>query len=548
MLKVLFRARDRFVREQAGNVAILFAVSAIPLLGLMGGAVDFTRHHRYKVELLNAMDATAIALVRSGPESDAEADAFVNQYMAALLPRFVGNEAPARQQAARGSMFSMAAAAAPDAPAPASGARDPMLHMQPFDAVEIEGGWRVVSDGYMDTAFLPLIGMDEMLLDLSSEVMMSGGKFEIALALDNTGSMDLHGRMDALKDASTQLVEDLYREEGTESRVEMALVPFVTAVNIKAGGQFDMDWIEPTGDPEIYGMNFATPQNRLELFDRMQNADWKGCVEARSEALGLDEDDIEPTSADTRFVPYLWPDEPTGYGNSYLPDPSGGSAWDKLRDVAKYRGRAASDTTVRGPNAGCPRPLVPLTNDDELMKAELELMRPHNRITRGEGNNTGTNVAQGLMWAWSVLSPEKPFDQNVADYNDPEVTKVLVLLSDGRNQIVAQGDQVTESDYSSYGYLAAGRLGVTRAEDYEQAELEVDAKVSRICERIKAKGIRLYTILFQVDFDRTQDLFRDCASEDEDGEPLYFYVPEPEQLETAFENIGEDLTTLRLTR
>jgi hypothetical protein len=51
-----------------------------------------------------------------------------------------------------------------------------------------------------------------------------------------------------------------------------------------------------------------------------------------------------------------------------------------------------------------------------------------------------------------------------------------------------------------------------------------------------------------VDFAKTQDLFRDCASKDENGDPLYFYVPQPSQLETAFREIGEDLTSLRVTR
>lgn len=175
-------------------------------------------------------------------------------------------------------------------------------------------------------------------------------------------------------------------------------------------------------------------------------------------------------------------------------------------------------------------------------------MKPHNA---SGGNSSGTNVAQGLVWAWRVLSPDAPFEEGV-EYKDTEVQKVLVLLSDGRNQIVSGGrreDRITQSDYSSFGYLADGRLGYDRAEDFERAERTVDEKVARVCENIKAKGIRLYTILFQVDFERTQDLFRSCASVDEEtGEPLYHYVPVASELETAFKDIGKDLNTLRITR
>lgn len=269
MLKVLFRARQRFDQDQRGNVAILFAFTAIPLIGLLGGAVDVTRHQRYKADLLSAMDATAIALVRQGDLSDAKADEFVNSYIAPMLP-------------GQGS--------------------DRTLHMQRFNAIGIEGGYRVVSDGYMDTAFLPIVGISDMALDLETEVVASGGKYEIALALDNTGSMQNHGRIGALRDAATQLVDDLYGKDGAKDRVKMALIPFVTAVNIKAQGKFDMSWIDPIGSEDYFHVNFDKPVDRIDLIENKMHGTWKGCVEARAEE---DEEDTLPASAATRWVPYL---------------------------------------------------------------------------------------------------------------------------------------------------------------------------------------------------------------------------------------------------
>lgn len=510
MFRVLQRARKRFRRDQRGNIAILSAFTAIPLIGLVSGAVDMTRQAHYKVKVANAMDAAAIALVRSGIDDDAEADQFVNTFIGTMVP---------------------------------SNSADPMLHLNPFDAIKIPGGYRVKSDGFLETAFMPVVGISTLRLDLTSEVVMSTGDYEVALALDNTGSMARFGRIEALREAAGQLVDDLYREPGTEDRVKMALVPFVTAVNIKTPGVFQSNWIDPTGANQgVFGFNFERPANRLTLFDQM-GVPWAGCVEAR--AAPDDEDDTAPTSAATRWVPYLWPDEPDrGYGNNYITQRGGGSDLDLLRDVDKYavpRGTRVPNTASLGPNAACPRPIVELTNDTQRMHDEIERMRPHN--TSG-GNNSGTNVAQGLMWGWSVLSPEEPFSQGVA-YNDDETTKVLVLLSDGRNQIVDNND-VTESDYTSYGYLAANRLGSRN--NYLVAERTVDAKVSRICQNIKDQGIRIYTILFQVDFDETQEIFRQCASVSGNGTPLYYYVPDASQLITAFNEIGKDLTSLRVSR
>jgi len=64
----------------------------------------------------------------------------------------------------------------------------------------------------------------------------------------------------------------------------------------------------------------------------------------------------------------------------------------------------------------------------------------------------------------------------------------------------------------------------------------------------RAAGIRVYTILFQVDFERTKDVFRNCASKDDDGKPLYQYVPNASELGAAFAEIGEDLTKLAISR
>ena len=80
------------------------------------------------------------------------------------------------------------------------------------------------------------------------------------------------------------------------------------------------------------------------------------------------------------------------------------------------------------------------------------------------------------------------------------------------------------------------------------AEQTIDGKVARICEKIKAKGIRLYTILFQVDFEETQDIFRDCASTGDDGQPLYQYVPTTEALQAAFNQIGKDMSEIYVSR
>ena len=44
----------------------------------------------------------------------------------------------------------------------------------------------------------------------------------------------------------------------------------------------------------------------------------------------------------------------------------------------------------------------------------------------------GTNIMEGVMWGWRVLSPEPPFTEGKA-YDDPENDKFLIVMTDGEN-------------------------------------------------------------------------------------------------------------------
>ncbi len=511
MWKVLARARRRFAENQRGNVAIFFAVTAIPLLGLLGGAVDLTRHQRHKVDLMNAMDSAAIALARRGAEDDADADAFVNEYIAALLP----------------------------------GGGDPMLNVGRFNTVEIDGGFRIVSNAVMDTAFMPVIGIQQMPINLSTEVMTSGGNYEVALALDNTGSMARRNKIGALRDASNHLVDILYEEDGAAERVKMALVPFTTTVNIR-GAAFDPNWL----DPEGLGLGvhrfdaYDRAVSRIDIFESLGDGSvgtdglpisWKGCVEAREG--GYDIDDTAPGSDPvTRWTPYLSPDGSDrrswprfASANSYLNDQTGGrgTPMERLKNVDKYFSpiiRASFDENI-GPNESCRGPIVELTNDQARMRSAIGAMEPGGY----------THIPQGLVWGWRVLSPEQPFNQGVA-YDETNTQKVLVLLSDGKNTF--------PETYTSYGHRFGGRLASNEWAGVQR----LNEKVTDICEQVKARGIRLYMILLEENDPATQQIFEDCASVNDEGEPLYYEVPDASTLTAVFGEIGTDLTNIRISR
>ena len=515
MQKVLFRARGSYAREsfaqdQRGNVAILFAFSMVPLIGLLGGAVDLMRHSRHEVQIQNAMDAAALALTKRGAANDADADRFVNDYISAVVP-----------------------------------ATDRMLEVDPFDATKTETGYMVRATGMMQTAFMPVVGIQALPINLESEVSMSTQRYEVALALDNTGSMLERGKIGALKEAANHLIDTLSEKPGAEDLVKMALVPFATSVNIR-GDAFKDAWLDPTGAGLGSHQNdsYDRTVSRLDIFDALSDGRkgtdglptaWKGCIEARAGVNDID--DVEPgRNPATRWTPYLSPDGADGgrgedyaRSNSYLDDQTDdeGSALERLRNTDKYfRPIVTADYGAEtGPNQGCGAPVVELNSDQKRM---------HDAINAMEATGY-THIPQGLAWGWRVLSPGEPFVEG-APYEDEETQKVLVLLSDGKNTF--------PEIYTSYGYRADGRLATRESTGIRR----LNEKVSAVCESVKDKGIRLYMILLEENDAATRRIFEECASVNEDGETLYFEVPDGDALTAAFDKIGEDILRIFVSR
>ena len=64
MLRLLYRRLVAFGRERSGNVAITFALAALPLVGGVGAAVDYSQANRTKAALQGALDSAALMLSR----------------------------------------------------------------------------------------------------------------------------------------------------------------------------------------------------------------------------------------------------------------------------------------------------------------------------------------------------------------------------------------------------------------------------------------------------------------------------------------------------
>ena len=82
----------RFAIEPRGNIAVTFAFSLVPLVGLAGGVVDVARWHDVGNVLQNATDAAALSAAAYREKSEAEridfAESLTRQNWAAAQPRY----------------------------------------------------------------------------------------------------------------------------------------------------------------------------------------------------------------------------------------------------------------------------------------------------------------------------------------------------------------------------------------------------------------------------------------------------------------------------
>jgi hypothetical protein len=215
---------------------------------------------------------------------------------------------------------------------------------------------------------------------------------------------------------------------------------------------------------------------------------------------GWDQTDEAPTSNNTRkWTAFLWPDDSNN----------------------NWKGKNTSASA--SPNRYCPVELLPLTSDKSDIEDKIDEMY-------SDGN---THINVGLVWGWRVLSPTAPFTEGHA-YDDEDYNKAIVLMTDGENVM-------SSTVYTAYAYLSAGNLGTTNS---NTAVNQLNTRTTTVCNNIKAEGIIIYTITFQVSSNSVRNLMRGCASEPDN----YYDSPSDTELASAFRAIGKELSNLRIGR
>jgi Flp pilus assembly protein TadG len=341
----------RFLQDRKASVAPILALGIIPLVGAVGAAVDYSRANAVRTSMQAALDSTALMLSKDAKNlSSAQLTSKANGYFTALFNHPEASNVSISEQ---------------------------------FATLQ-EGTFSLTVSGTatVKTMFWRLMGQPQVTIAATGEVTWGIKKLNLALALDNTGSMASSGKMTALKQAAHNLLTTLKNAEKTPGDIKISIVPFATDVNVGTGN-VDATWID-WGDWNIANgtcssssyTSYNTCISHSKVWTPHNHNTWNGCVYDR------DQNNDVLNTATVAGTP-----------------------------AAMFRAHQAT---------ACPAAMMPLSYDWTALNSKVDAMTP-------TGN---TNVTIGMALAWQTLSPVAPFSAPSAA---PDLEKVIILLTDGDN-------------------------------------------------------------------------------------------------------------------
>lgn len=423
-INLVCRRAHELRRANGANVTVLFALFIVPVVGGVGAAVDYSHANSVKTAMQAAADSTALMLAKaigSGTLTSSQINQMANDYFAASFnrPETQGLSVSATYTTSNGQKVTLNAT------------------------------------GQVKTDFMKIMGVSSVTVGVNALAAWGNGtKMQVALALDNTGSMAEYNKMSSLKAATHSLLDQIKAAASQPNDVNVAIIPFSRDVNVGATmSNIVAPWIDWSDWDTENGSDVNTqictkvatkkgkPSSRCvgsTTWVPAPHTTWNGCITDRDQ--NYDVTNTSPNPADNQLPP---------------------SSASTLFPADQYD--------------ACPTAMMGLTNNWSALNSKVDQMVP----------NGNTNQSIGLAWAWQALSPGPPMN---APVKAPDVQQIIILLTDGLN---------------------------TQDRWYND-QASIDARQKILCNNIKAAGVTLYTI--QVDIGRNDPvstLLQGCASKPE---------------------------------
>ena len=234
----------------------MLALSALPLMGSVGVAVDFTRANAARTAFQTSLDSTALMLSKTAAtQTSGELQAAATAYFGALFTR------PEAKNVAVQASYTAT------------------------------GGSKVTLTGSatIDTNFLSMLGFSQLPINATAVSTWGNTRLRVSLVLDNTGSMSSSNKMTALKSASNNLLTQLKDAAVDPTDVYVSIIPFNKDVNI-GSSNYNKSWLRWDLWEEVNGKcsksSYIT-QSDCESHRKSWTPDnhntWNGCLTDRDQ-------------------------------------------------------------------------------------------------------------------------------------------------------------------------------------------------------------------------------------------------------------------------
>src|ERR1700712_3110972 len=225
-------AARRFVGANEGNIAVIFAVALVPLLGFVGAAIDYTRANSARSSMQAALDSTALMLSKDLSEGTITASQITAKAQAYFTALYTNNDAKSVSVSATYTANSSMGS-----------------------TIQVNGSGAVTTD------FLKVAGFPNINFDTSSTAAWGNVRMRVAMALDNTGSMADDGKMPAMQNAAKALVDQLSGLAKSNGDIYISIIPFAKDVNVD-DSNYNQSWIDWTDWDAANGTSNCTNWDR----------------------------------------------------------------------------------------------------------------------------------------------------------------------------------------------------------------------------------------------------------------------------------------------
>lgn len=243
--------RAAFRRSEDGNVAILFALTLVPVIGLVGAAIDYSRANAIRTSMQAAADSVALAVSKTAAsDSSDKIQTSADRQFRAQITNPAATITGVTATYSKGQLSNVV----------------------------------VGATGTMKTSFMKVLGFPTLDIKVSSTTAWGNIRLRVALALDNTGSMSSANKIGALKTATKSLLGQLRAAAQNDGDVLVSIIPFSRDVNVGPGYE-NASWVDWTDygrcSSSSYDTRYACERARRTWTSNPNRSNWNGCITDR---------------------------------------------------------------------------------------------------------------------------------------------------------------------------------------------------------------------------------------------------------------------------